>query len=89
MPLPNVVKNSSLRCEAIKRSNGEQCRGIKAYGTSRCTHHGANRGKKQFKELNGNYKLGAYTQEEQNRHKKVMGEIKMLTELAKNLGMID
>ena len=88
MPLPNVIKDPSLRCEAIKRSNHEQCRGIKAYGTTRCAYHGANRGKKQFKETNGNYKSGAYTQEEQNRHREVMGRIKTLTKLAKQLGMI-
>ena len=87
MPLPNVVRDPSLRCEATKR-NGERCRGIKAYGTTRCVYHGANRGKKQFKETNGNYKSGTYTQEEQNRHREVMGRIKMLTKLAKQLGMI-
>ena len=87
MPLPNVVRDSSLRCEATKR-NGERCRGIKAYSTSRCSHHGANKGKKQYGQTNGNYKTGAYTEQEQNRHREVMGRIKMLTKLAKQLGMI-
>ena len=86
MPLPNVVRDPSLRCEATKR-NGERCRGIKAYSTSRCTHHGANKGKKQYGQINGNYKSGAYTKEEQNRHREVMGRIKMLTKVAKQLGM--
>jgi len=88
MPLPNVVKDPKLRCKAIKRSNQEQCRGIKAYGTSRCRYHGANRGKKQFREANGNYKTGSYTQEEQNRHREAMQRIKGLTKLAKQMGMI-
>ncbi len=87
MPLPNVVKDPSLRCEAIKR-NGERCRGIKAYSTSRCAYHGANKGKKQYGHANGNYKTGAYTMQEQNRHRDVMGRIKMLTKFAKQLGMI-
>lgn len=87
MPLPNVVKDPSLRCEATKR-NGERYCGIKAYSTSRCTHHGANKGKKQYGQINGNYKSGAYTREEQNRHREVMGRIKMLTKLARQLGMI-
>ena len=88
MPLPNVVRDPSLRCEATKR-NGERCRGIKAYSTSRCTHHGANRGKKQYGQVNGNYKTGSYTEQEQNRHREVMERIKMLTKLAKQLGMIN
>lgn len=87
MPLPNVVRDPNLRCEATKR-NGEKCRGIKAYSTSRCTHHGANKGKKQYGHANGNYKSGAYTQQEQNRHREVMERIKMLTKLAKQLRMI-
>ena len=87
MPLPNVVRDPSLRCEATKR-NGERCRGIKAYSTSRCTHHGANKGKKQYGQANGNFKTGSHTEQEQNRHREVMGRIKMLTKLAKQLGMI-
>lgn len=87
MPLPNVVRDPSLRCEATKR-NGERCRGIKAYSTSRCTHHGANKGKRQYGQNNGNYKLGTYTKEEQSRHREVMRRIKILTKLAKKLGMI-
>ena len=87
MPLPNVVRDPSLRCEATKR-NGERCQGIKAYSTSRCTHHGANKGKKQYGQTNGNFKTGAHTEQEQNRHREVMGRIKMLTKLARQLGMI-
>ena len=87
MPLPSVQKDPALRCEAIKR-NGERCRGIKAYSTSRCTHHGANKGKKQYGQVNGNYKTGGYTRETKEKTRKTIVKLRYLEDLGQQGGFM-
>lgn len=87
MPLPNVLRDPSLRCEATKR-NGERCRGIKAYSTSRCTHHGANRGRKQYGQINGNYKAGDYTKETKEKTQKTVVKLRYLEDLGQQGGFM-
>ena len=87
MPLPNVLRDPSLRCEATKR-NGERCRGIKAYSTSRCTHHGANKGKKQHGKINGNYKAGDYTKETTEKTRKNIVKLRYLEDIGQQGGFM-
>ncbi len=75
-----------MQCTAMNRKTSLQCKNPKAFHNNTCKYHGAR--KIKHGELAPNYKTGAYSAEEQNRHREVMGRIKMLTKLAKKLGMI-
>ena len=91
MPLPSVEKYGARRCHAKSKSTGKQCGNPACLDSIKgvCRYHGH---KKPEKVLRGkdhpNYVHGERSIEGIERHREVMGRIKMLTKLAKELGMI-
>ena len=89
MPLPSVLKHGAKLCSAKSKRTGLPCNNPAAFKCRTCRIHGARppesikRGK-----LHPNYVHGERSIEGIKRHREVMGRIKMLTKLAKQLGMI-
>jgi hypothetical protein len=84
--LPWLKNKPEMQCTAMNRKTSLQCKNPKNFQNNTCRYHGARKIRRG--ELAPNYKTGAYTQKEQKRHREVMGRIKTLTKLAKQLGMI-
>jgi hypothetical protein len=89
MPLPSVAKYGARRCHAKSKSTGKQCGNPACLGSTVCRYHGyrnpesIKRGKDH-----PNFVHGERSLEGIQKHREVMGRIKMLTKLAKQLGMI-
>jgi len=91
VPLPSVEKYGARRCHAKSKSTGKQC-GNPACLNSKsgvCRYHGYRRpetiprGKDHYGYVNGERSIEGI-----KRHREAMEQIKMLTKLAKQLGMI-
>ena len=91
MPLPSVEKYGARRCHAKSKSTGKQC-GNPACLDSKggiCRYHGyrspesIKRGKDH-----PNFVHGERSQEGIQIHRETMQRIKLLTKLAKQLGMV-
>ena len=89
MPLPSVLKHGAKLCSAKSKRTGLPCKNPAAYGCRTCRMHGA-RKKESIKRGKDhvNFVHGERSLEGIQRHREVMGRIKMLTKLAKQLGMI-
>lgn len=89
MPLPSVLKHGAKLCSAKSKRTGLSCNNPAAFGCKTCRMHGARRPEsiKRGKQ-HPNYVHGERSIEGIKRHREVMTEIKMLTKLAKQLGMI-
>ena len=89
MPLPSIAKFNAVKCSAKSKRTKLPCNNPAAYGCKTCRMHGARcpesikRGKDH-----PNYVHGERSLEGIQRHREVMARIKMLTKLAKQLGMI-
>ena len=91
MPLPSVAKYGARRCHAKSKSTGNQC-GNPACLDSKsgvCRYHGHRKSETILRgEAHPGYIHGERSIEGIRRHREVMAEIRMLTKLAKQLGMI-
>ena len=91
MPLPSVEKYGARRCHAKSKSTGKQC-GNPACLDSKsgvCRYHGYRRPETVLRgKQHPNYVHGERSLEDIQRHRKTMQRIKLLTKLAKQLGMI-
>ena len=91
MPLPSVEKYGARRCHAKSKSTGKQC-GNPACLDSKsgvCRYHGYRRPETVLRGTDHpNYVHGERSLEGIKRHREVMSRIKMLTKLARKLGMI-
>ena len=89
MPLPSIVKFNAVKCSANSKRTGLPCNNPAAYSCKTCRMHGARRLEsiKRGKE-HPNFVNGERSIEGIKRHREAMGRIKMLTKLAKQLGMI-
>ena len=91
MPLPSVEKYGARRCHAKSKSTGKQC-GNPACLDSKsgvCRYHGHRKPETILRgKAHPGYIHGERSIEGIQRHREVMGRIKMLTKLAKQLGMI-
>ena len=89
MPLPSISKHGAKQCTAKSKRTGLPCKNPAAYGCRTCRMHGA-RKKESIKRGRDhvNFVHGERSLEGIQRHREVMGRIKMLTKLAKQLGMI-
>ena len=89
MPLQSITKHHAVKCLAKSKRTKLPCNNPAAYGCKTCRMHGARRPEtiKRFKD-HPNYVHGERSLEGIKRHREVMGRIKMLTKLAKHLGMI-
>ena len=89
MPLPSVLKHGAKLCSAKSKRTGLPCNNPAAFGCKTCRMHGAKRPEsiKRGKQ-HPNYVHGERSIEGIQRHRETMEEIKMLTKLAKQLGMI-
>ena len=89
MPLPSISKHGAKQCTAKSKRTGLPCKNPAAYGCRTCRMHGA-RKKESIKRGKDhvNFVHGERSLEGIQRHREVMGRIKMLTKLAKQLGMI-
>ena len=89
MPLPSVKKYGAKRCHAISKSTRQQCGNAACLGSTVCRSHGyrkpesIKRGKDHPSFVHGERSLEGI-----KRHREAMRRIKMLTKLAKQLGMI-
>ncbi len=89
MPLPSVEKYGARRCHAKSKSTGKQCGNAACLGSTVCRYHGYRKPEKVLRgKQHPNYVHGERSIEGIKRHREVMAEIKMLTKLAKQLGMI-
>ena len=88
MPLPSLSYGAK-QCTAKSKRTGLPCNNPAAYGCRTCRMHGARKAEsiKRGKD-HVNYVHGERSLEGIQRHKEVMGRIKMLTKLARQLGMI-
>ena len=84
--LPWLKNKPEMQCTAMNRKTSLQCKNPKSFQNNTCRYHGARKIKRG--DLAPNYKNGAYTAEEQRRHRDAMQRIKQLTNFAKQLGMI-
>ena len=89
MPLPSITKYRAKQCTALTKRTKQPCNNPAAYGCRTCRMHGA-RKKESIKRGKDhvNFVHGERSLEGIQRHREVMGRIKMLTKLAKQLGMI-
>ena len=89
MPLPSISKHGAKQCTARSKRTGLPCKNPAAYGCRTCRMHGA-RKKESIKrgKAHPGFIHGERSIEGIERHREVMGRIKMLTKLAKQLGMI-
>ena len=89
MPLPSITKYHAVKCSANSKRTGLPCNSPAAYGCKTCKMHGARRPEsiKRGKD-HPNFVHGERSLEGIKRHREVMGRIRMLTKLAKQLGMI-
>jgi hypothetical protein len=89
MPLPSITKHHAVKCSANSKRTGLHCNNPAAYGCKTCRMHGARKAEtiKRGKD-HPNFVHGERSLEGIKRHREVMGRIKMLTKLAKDLGMI-
>ena len=89
MPLPSILNHGAKLCSAKSKRTGLPCNNPAAYECKTCRMHGARRLEsiKRGKE-HPNFVNGERSIEGIKRHREVMGRIKMLTKLAKQLGMI-
>jgi hypothetical protein len=89
MPLQSITKYHAVQCSVNSKRTGLPCNNPAAYGCKTCRMHGARR-HESIKRGNHhpNFVHGERSLEGINRHREVMGRIKMLTKLAKQLGMI-
>lgn len=89
MPLPSVLKHGAKLCSAKSKRTGLPCNNPAAFGCKTCRMHGARHPEsiKRFKD-HPNFVHGERSIEGIQRHRETMEEIKMLTKLAKRLGMI-
>ena len=91
MPLPSVEKYGARRCHAKSKSTGKQCGNPACLDSISgvCRYHGY---RKPETVLRGkdhpNYVHGERSLEGIKGHREVMSRIKMLTKLARKLGMI-
>ncbi len=89
MPLPSVEKYGAKRCHAMSKSTRQQCGNLACLGSNVCRYHGYRkpekipRGKYHYRYVHGERSIEGI-----QKHREVMWRIKMLTELAKQLGMI-
>ena len=89
MPLPSVLKHGAKLCSAKSKRTGLPCNNPAAFDCKTCRMHGARRPESiKRNKLHPNYVHGERSIEGIKRHQEVMGRIKMLTKLAKQLGMI-
>ena len=89
MPLPCVEKYGAKRCHAMSKSTRQQCGNVSCLGSSVCRYHGYRRPETIPRGKNHpGYIQGERSLEGIERHREVMGRIKILTKLAKQLGMI-
>ena len=90
MPLQSITKYHAVKCSANSKRTGLPCNNPAAYGCKTCRMHGARcpesikRGKDH-----PNFVHGERSLEGIKRHREVMSRIKMLSKLAKRLGMIN
>ena len=89
MPLPSILKHGAKLCSAKSKRTGLPCNNPAAFKCRTCRIHGARRSEliKRGKD-HPNFVHGERSIEGIKRHREVMGRIKMLTKLAKDLGMI-
>jgi hypothetical protein len=89
MPLPSITKHNAVKCSAKSKRTRLHCNNPAAHGCKTCRMHGARKTEtiKRGKD-HPNYVHGERSLEGIQRHREVMGRIKMLTKLAKKLGMI-
>lgn len=89
MPLPSITKHNAVKCSAKSKRTRLHCNNPAAHGCTTCRMHGARKTEtiKRGKD-HPNYVHGERSLEGIQRHREVMGRIKMLTKLAKKLGMI-
>lgn len=89
MPLPSVIKHGAKLCSAKSKRTGLPCNNPAAFDCKTCRMHGARRPESiKRNKLHPNYVHGERSIEGIKRHREAMGRIKMLTKLAKQLGMI-
>jgi hypothetical protein len=89
MPLPSVLKHGAKLCSAKSKRTGLPCNNPAAFDCKTCRMHGARRPESiKRNKLHPNYVHGERSIEGIKRHREAMGRIKMLTKLAKQLGMI-
>jgi hypothetical protein len=89
MPLPSIAKFNAVKCSANSKRTGLPCNNPAAHGCKTCRMHGARRSEliKRGKD-HPNFVHGERSLEGIQKHREVMGRIKMLSKLAKQLGMI-
>jgi hypothetical protein len=89
MPLPSILKHGAKLCSAKSKRTGLPCNNPAAFKCRTCRIHGARRPEsiKRGKD-HPNFMHGERSLEGIERHREVMGRIKMLTKLARQLGMI-
>ena len=89
MPLQSITKYHAVKCSVKSKRTKLPCNNPAAYGCKTCRMHGARRPDSIKRgRLHPNYVHGERSIEGIKRHREVMAEIKMLTKLAKQLGMI-
>lgn len=89
MPLPSVLKYGAKRCHAMSKSTRQQCGNPACLGSTVCRYHGYRKPETILRnEEHPNYVHGERSIEGIKRHREVMGRIKMLTKLAKDLKML-
>ena len=89
MPLPSITKHNAVKCSANSKRTGLPCNSPAAYGCKTCRMHGARRPELIKRGKNHpNFVHGERSIEGIKKHREVMGRIKILTKLAKKLGMI-
>ena len=89
MPLPSVEKYGARRCRAMSKSTKQQCGNPACLVSTVCRYHGYRKSESIKRgNLHPNFVHGERSIEGIKRHREVMTEIKMLTKLAKQLGMI-
>lgn len=90
MPLPSVEKFGAKRCHAKSKSTGKQCGNPACLRSVVCRYHGYRKPEsiKRGKD-HPNFVHGERSLEGIQKHREVMGRIKMLTKLAKQLEMIE
>ena len=89
MPLPSITKYHAVKCLANSKRTGLPCNSPAAYGCKTCRMHGARRPETILRgKDHPGFIHGERSIEGIKSHREVMGRIKMLTKLAKSLGMI-
>ena len=89
MPLLSISKYHAVQCSVNSKRTGLPCNNPAAFSCKTCRMHGARRPESIKRgKLHPNYVHGERSLEGIKRHGEVMAEIRMLTKLAKQLGMI-